>query len=106
MSKKILVIDETKFKEQLGCFNLAEPDGNFVEEDDIFKALKSSELDVIRFEAEVSGIRYSIRTAKTLRQHIELKIDTEIEDIKRGDRLQVFVLKLKKPEGKDDNCGN
>ena len=98
MSKKILVFDEDEDIKMAirGCLVGDEPLMNKF--DCILSNLKDHELDVIEFKAEVSGIHYSIRTAKTLSQHIELKTHPEIKDIKSRDKLQVFLVKPKKPE--------
>ena len=98
---KLLVIDLERFKEQLGCFSLAEPDGNLVEEDDIFSVLEDSKLDVIKFEAMVDiPLQYAIASKGHLDTIIHLITKDKIP-VERYDKFQVFLVKPKKPEVSD-----
>jgi len=108
MSKKILIVDLEKVLPEFTPAIGGMSDLNEKQAERLGKKLvrllvqRCKEEDVIGFEAEVSGIHYSIRTAKTLSQRIELTTYPEIKDIKSDDKLHVFILKPKKPEVKHE----
>ena len=99
MSKIFVIKDEEELRAKLNVATLVR---SVCIVSDVMDVLKDYEREVIGFEAEVSGIHYSIRTAKTLTQRIDLETYPEIKDIKSGDKFHVFVVKPKKPEVKDE----
>ena len=102
MSKKILVIgDAEEFRTNL---NLATIRSRCVVED-VMDLLKDYEEDVIGFEAEVEVDQFYTHRGEGIKKRtIELPSSAIVKMgiPNHGAKFQIYVVKPKKPEGKDD----